>query len=277
MSFPVYPFGFLGSGLRTNFVISEDVENWVLLDEMGGVPLSAVVVTIEVESGVRVYGGAGTPGMDLTGLPDGSTVNLTNAGYISGKGGNGGTGGISGADGVSCSAADANPGQAGTNAIELDSDIILNIDNTGAYILGGGGGGGGGGSAAREAEGSEGWGGGGGGGAGSGLGGNGPGNADSGTAGSDTPTDVTGANGTGGAGGESLAGTTDTGGDGGDGGDWGTAGQNGDVSPTSGTNDCTGAVGTGGAAGKAIEYNGASPTVDISAGGSSPNLQGATS
>ena len=71
-----------------NISISSNQTDWNLItDGYGGVaPTLPQTVYMTVESAVVVTT------MDLTGLPDGSVIHLTNLGYIYGTGGSGGDG-----------------------------------------------------------------------------------------------------------------------------------------------------------------------------------------
>ena len=74
--------------ISRSLVISSDSVGWNLITEgFGGVaPVSPASVVITVNSGINVTS------MDLTGLPDGSTIRLINNGSIFGTGGAGGEG-----------------------------------------------------------------------------------------------------------------------------------------------------------------------------------------
>jgi len=81
--------------INKSITISENTENYNLItDGFGGVaPVGIVTVNIEVGAGVIVSSSStSTASMDLTGLSDGSIINLTNLGLIISKGGSGGTG-----------------------------------------------------------------------------------------------------------------------------------------------------------------------------------------
>jgi hypothetical protein len=74
--------------ISRNMVISSDSVDWNLVTEgFGGVPpVSPASVVVTVNSGINVTS------MDLTGMPNGSTVRLINNGRIFGTGGAGGEG-----------------------------------------------------------------------------------------------------------------------------------------------------------------------------------------
>lgn len=99
------------------------------------VPIYAYVT---INSGVYCQGSTtGSYGFNVgTGWPGSSYVQITNNGYITGKGGNGGAGGLTNAAGSA--------GGSGGTAILLGNNTT--IYNAGGYIQGGGGGGGGGGA-----------------------------------------------------------------------------------------------------------------------------------
>lgn len=113
----------------------------------GFTPLNA---TITIASNVYVYStSTSTPAFDYSNLPTNTTIQLTNNGYILGKGGDGGTGGN---------------GNNGGPALVLNS-VSLTITNNGTIAGGGGGGGGaqtgnvlaGGGGGAGGGDGGRGW------------------------------------------------------------------------------------------------------------------------
>jgi len=140
----------------TSLTISSNVSNFNLYSALGN-PTNAEDFIVQINLGVAV-GSQSTsqPAFTTGNLPAGSTVTLTNNGFIVGKGGNGGKGG-------DCGVITGGAGGNGGNALELT--VPTTINNLG--IIGGGGGGGG--AAGWEDDFSlAGWGGsGGGGGAGS--------------------------------------------------------------------------------------------------------------
>lgn len=110
-----------------------------------------VDASITINPGVTVYSTAiPTAGFILSpALPAGSTVTLTNAGTITGKGGAGGAGGdatVAGTAPYPVTVNNGTNGSAGGLGMLIASPITIN--NTGGIIGGGGGGGGGGGSRA---------------------------------------------------------------------------------------------------------------------------------
>jgi hypothetical protein len=247
-----------------------NVYAWLLL----GSPAGVGTYNIIIDPGVVIYSQSTLiAALDLLGFTAGSTVNLTNNGYILGRGGDGGNGYSSGdvTDGTTI-VIGRGPvdGSAGGLALQgPGAGITFNVTNANGFIWGGGGGGGGGGiSTDASAY------------AGAGGGGGGSGGSDGGTGG--IAANATPAIGTAGADGvpgpfgtPGVAGTganvgTATGGNGGAGGDWGTAGSAGD-SPTSHTTDIAG--GSGGAAGNAINNGGTA--VNFNSGSGSPNVKGA--
>lgn len=247
---------------------------------LAGRPSGIVTVSYTIPSGVILR--ASNPmdaALSLAGFASGSTINITNNGYILGAGGDGGNGGsVSCAGGNTESTLDttvAMPGEAGGNAIlGAGSGVTVNITNASGFIWGGGGGGGGGG-ATGDLSNANAVGSGGGGGAGVGGARGGKPVTLSNDVYKTTPTaggnSGGGISATAGAGGTASAlGGAATGGAGGAGGDWGTAGSAG-VSPTTETYDVAG--GAAGAAGKAVSLN--SSTVNILSGSGSPNVKGA--
>lgn len=257
------------SGATYNYRITENTVDWNLVAKVG-TPGGSVTVNITVEQGVIIQATCTeTPAMDLSGLPSGSTVNLTNLGYVIGKGGDGGDGGASTQALPSyalTAVIGANGGESGGDAIlGPGSGRTFNITNANGRILGGGGGGGGGSVTSALVASSAASGGGGGGGAGGG----GRGRAKSlsisvGTGGSDGSPGSTGPSGAGGGGGGGSSAGSNTGYSGGAGGSYGAAG----------SVDGSGGVG-GGAAGKAIELAGG--TANFFSGSGSPNVEGSVS
>lgn len=243
-----------------------------------GSPGSAVTVTVGISTGVVISASStATAALDLSGFVAGSTINITNTGYVLGKGGDGGDG----ATIEYTSAANyhikngARDGRNGGYAILCPgSGRTVNITNANGYLWGGGGGGGGGAATQGSANNDAAGGGGGGGGGGSGRGGNGgvvSYTADSGAIGSDGGNGSTGPSGTYGGGGSGATYNSGSGrgASGGNGGDWGTDGTDGG-DPTHST--ITTRYGAGGTAGKAVEPNGS--TVNILSGSSSPHVKG---
>jgi len=259
-----------GTGTTYSYTLAENTLDWNLLARVGTVG-SAITVNVTVNQGVIIQAStSGTPAMDLSGLPAGSTVNLINSGYILGKGGKGGIGGsFARAAGDAYSTNQGTAGRNGGNAVlGVGTGRTFNITNTNGFIWGGGGGGGGGGF--DSVVGNVGAaGGGGGGGAGGGDGGDeGAAQYSSHVRGTQGSTGSTGPSGAGGAGGGGASSGT-AGYAGGAGGGFGAAGTAGSV----GADANNGAAGT---AGKAIELNGGSaPT--FTGGSGSPNIKGAVS
>lgn len=259
-----------------SYTIDENTVDWNLLAKVGS-PGGAITANVTVSAGVVVQAlSTGTPAMDLSGLPAGSTVNLFNYGYILGKGGKGGNGAWAAVWRNSPDAAGgyqyADVGRNGGNAIKgPGSGITFNITNGSGYIWGGGGGGGGGGAGATFGGASDSAGGGGGGGAGGGEGGSILPAQVTSVSGGDGANGSTGVNGTYGAGGSAIN-NGGTGGAGGAGGDWGADGTAG----SAGSGGILAAAGAAGSAGKAIELSGASAPTFVSGSGS-PNVEGAVS
>lgn len=244
-----------------------------------GSPAGAATYTVNIAVGA-VFRSSGNRSyaLDTSGFTSGSTINLTNLGYIVGCGGRGGRGASQQNAGDDNFGYEGQDGEDGGTAIQgPGAGNTLNVTNANGFIWGGGGGGGGGGTSADDG-GNAANGGGGGGGAGFGLGGYGgglvyaegvtPGPGGNGTNGA-LFYDASASNGSGGAG--AQAGSA-TGGAGGNGGDFGITGQNG-TAPTAHGIDI--AAGSGGLSGKAINIAGG--TVNIINGGGSPNLKGAVS
>jgi hypothetical protein len=237
-----------------------------------GLVSGSVTINVTVNSGVTLSATTtGDFGLDTSGLPSGSIVNLYNAGYIVGKGGDGGPGAWWMGDAASGGGAGDqtnNPslfsvGLPGGAAIRgPGSTNTLNIYNTG-HIWGGGGGGGGGGITVTAPHTNTACGGGGGGGAGDGaggvafFGGQSQGTFDGGTGTDGLSAPNASAAGTAGTGAATSDGSA-TAGAGGAGGNWGTAGYDG-TGPTGKT--VTRYQGKGGAAGAAVTAEGSINTV----------------
>jgi hypothetical protein len=194
---------------------------------------------VSISSGVVIGSSStGVPAFDTGTFPAGSTLQLTNNGTITGRGGAGGAGG----KGASSCALVTAPTAGGAGGPALQMRLATTLTNNGS-IWGGGGGGGGG----RARGGNEAPKGGGGGGAGAGLVANAGGVGGTGAAGAG----ATGASGTltsggnGGAAGGIGAGT------GGAGGGPGLAGS----AATGGEGTCSQANAAGGAAGSAVLGN----------------------
>jgi hypothetical protein len=251
-----------------------DYQDFNLIQALGGTPGGPVTVTISVPVGAKFYASTHLNyGMDLSGLPSGSTINMTNLGYIQGAGGDGGDGAqaTSGQAGAGETLISGRAGRAGGTAIfGPDVGNTLNITNANGFIWGGGGGGGGGGATVENATTVGANGGGGGGGAGGGRPGWGGAGTEATTNGGTGIYGTRGPNGAQGAGGAgTTSGAPSAGGAGGAGGDWGVAGTAGTAQTGS---DFDAAAGTGGAAGNAVNDNGG--TVNFISGGTSPNVEG---
>lgn len=270
-------------GNRITIDSATPVSEWNLLDELfGGVaPASAVQVFITITGQTEVVSDTvGVPALDLTGLPDNSSINIINQGDVYGHGGAGGDGESYVSNDTSGCQITSNPkataGGDGGDAIVYDgTGVNLEIDNVNGRIFGGGGGGGGGRGCFSGLPCIGQAGGGGGGGSGgaatgglTGAGGSGGtstrnGSGDPAWQGSDGANGPTGPTGGGGAGGARATGLVCGGHeDGGDGGDFGAAG----TQTTGG--------GAAGAAGKAIENNGTGSTSFLTGGVQGTDVKG---
>lgn len=256
----------------TQLTISSN-ETDVYLFGRAGSPGSPVTVNVSIAAGVVLEASSpGSPALDLSGFPSGSTINLVNNGYILGAGGDGGMGAEIGASGSSIT--DLSAGQKGTDGgpaiLGPGSGRNCNITNGSGFIWGGGGGGGGGGAQATGTPSAANGGGGGGGKGGgrSGIGGRSAAFAGvlaaNGTPGGNGPNAVAGTGGAGNHGGGSTQG-----GAGGAGGDWATQGTAG--ATVSGAGQVTAAA-VGGQPGKAIDVNGGS--ISFVSGSGGPNVKG---
>ena len=262
-----------------NIIISTDTTNWDIIDNgFGGIaPTGPASVVIQVNSDVNISGILNGIAMDLKGLVDGSTIRIVNLGNIYGQGGLGGDGRDvwseeeSGICAVATTGGSA--GISGRDAIQVDGNVDVTIENVDGRIWGGGGGGGGGNSRERSVPPCQsGAGGGGGGGAGADVAG-GPGGsggsstqfgipvctATSGNAGTGG---VSGAGGSGGAG----CGGSCTGGPGGAGGDFGASGVVGGFGGLA-----------GGSGGGSVNHLGAGSITYTTGGVQGVDIKGATS
>jgi hypothetical protein len=265
-----------GAGTTLPITISSNCIDWNL-KAIVGVLGSPATINILVAAGVVVESSStGTPAIDLSGLISGCTINLTNLGYILGRGGRGGRGAEGSFPGSGATERIGTPGQPGGKAIlGPGSGSTFNITNGAGFIWGGGGGGGGGGCSISLSSIGTANGGGGGAGSGAAFGGEpglvvnsnvGPCNA---AAGGDS---TSGPNGTFGTGGAPAATGVGHGQAGGSGGDWGAPGVAGTPDTTNPAQMAAGALG---AAGKAIELSGGAATFTTGAG--SPSVKGAVS
>ena len=264
--------------VNASVVISANTQEYNLIDDaFGGVaPSGITAVDLTINSGVIVYG-VTEPAMDLTGLPDGSYINMTNLGHVIGFGGAAGDGMSveSETDGLSCIGSEfgGSAGSAGGDAITCDGDVALNITNAAGFIFGGGGGGGGGSSCLRgSAPCQSGGGGGGGGGAGSMSVGGAAGAAGDSTWFSTTVCTASvgnvgtgGSSGAGGSGGAGCGGAC-TGSAGGAGGEYGASGTVG-----------SGGGKAGGAGGDSVSHTGAGAVTYVSGGSQGVDIKGTTS
>lgn len=266
-----------GAGTTVPITIDSNSIDWNLKAIVGTLGSPATINILVTAGTIIESSSTGTPAMDLSGLISGCTVNLTNLGYILGRGGRGGRGGGAAYPGSGATYQRALDGQPGGQAIKgPGSGCTFNITNGSGFIWGGGGGGGGGGASANQVATGVANGGGGGAGSGAAFGGE-PGlvaepvvGTALATAGGDS---TSGVNGTFGAAGTSAsAGTGAAAKAGGAGGDWGAAGTAG-VADTTFTNQV--GAGAAGAAGKAAELSGGSAT--FVSGSGSPNVKGAVS
>ena len=255
-------YGATGGGTY-NVKISQSASDVSVLGLVGAV-LGSVTVNVTVNAGVVLSGSNVLGfGLDCSGLPAGSVVNLYNFGYIVGMGGFGGpgifwTGDASFGFGTGDQANNPSPSSAGQNggaAVNGPNGGTLNIYNSG-HIWGGGGGGGGGGYDTGTGAGVQ---------CATGAGGGGAGAGKGGTAwqGGQSAGTVLGGNGGDGnvapnssaagiAGGAAGAGAIA----GGAGGNWGTVGAS-PAQPTHVGGHVTRFSGIGGTAGAAVAPNGA--------------------
>jgi hypothetical protein len=249
------------AGASYPLTIASNVVDWKLLPLLGTIT-GALTVTVTVNQGVCCFASSPSEyGVDLSGLPSGSTVNLINNGYILGRGGDGADGAGSSYPGsgetiLSSSVA----GNGGGAVLGPGLSRTFNVTNTNGHIWGGGGGGGAGGvNVTMTGSGGTANAGGGGGGAGGGNSGKGgrvqaaPGSgvfvASNGLRGTNGPNGVGGTPGAGISTGAATVGVS------GAGGTYGVAGTTGGVSATTG--GAQGYLSAGGTAGKAIELQGA--------------------
>jgi hypothetical protein len=269
-----------GSSASNTVKVNANTTGFNLLAALGTV-VGSITATVIVAAGVVIQAvNTGTPAMDLSGLPAGSTVNLLNSGYIIGCGGDGADGAIASFPGSGTTTLSASIGKAGGNAIiGPGSSSTLNITNGNGHIWGGGGGGGGGGAydgvSSGNGVGNAGGGGGGAGGGKGGKGGRGVYIAGGGSSGADGGPGSAGPAGIGGALGAPSTSGTGMAGVSAAGGTYGVAGATG-TAPATVVAGHTGLFTAGGAAGKAIELLGAGAPTFLSGAGS-PNVLGAVS
>lgn len=250
----------VGAAFVFNQTISANTTNYNLRSAAiaaGWNQVSPLRASVTINSGVYVSSNStGAYAFDTgTSFPTGSSLSLTNNGFIVGMGGAGGNGaGYNNT--IVAGSAGGNGGPA------LRADAAISITNSGT--IAGGGGGGGGGTLYRQAVFDKGvWAGGGGGGgrssaasnavAGAGGVANEIGSGIVEAPGSAGTVGTTSAAGSGGAGGSAVdgGGITRSGGTGGAGGDWGAAGSAG----TTGSTPVTAGPYAGGAAGAAVVGN----------------------
>jgi len=270
-------FASIGSGGSTTGVsVSGNVTNLNLF-QAAGAPAGIVTVNVTVAPGVIVTSADNlAAALDVSGFTSGSTINLTNLGYIIGKGGDGANGGWASYPGSGTSIASSNLASAGGPAINgPGTGVTLNITNASGHIWGGGGGGGGGGAydgfASGNGCGNAGGGGGGAGGGKGGVGGLGVYISGGNALGGNGINGTIGVSGAGGAAGTGTAAGTAIIGVAGAGGAYGTAGSTG-VAPSTATAGHTAVFSAGGTAGKAINLAGGT-NVFVS-GGTAPNVIG---
>lgn len=273
-------FASIGSGGTTTGInISGNVQNLNLF-AAAGQPSGIVTVNAVVAPGVIITSADNlAAALDVSGFTSGSTINLTNLGYIIGKGGDGANGGWASYPGSGTSIASSNLAGGGGPAINgPGTGVTLNITNASGHIWGGGGGGGGGGAydgfASGNGCGNAGGGGGGAGGGRGGIGGLGVLIAGGNALGGNGINGTIGVAGAGGAAGVGTVGGTAIIGVAGAGGAYGTAGSTG-VAPSTATVGHTAVFSAGGAAGKAINLAGGT-NVFVS-GGTAPNTIGVVS
>lgn len=273
-------FASIGAGGSTTGVnVSGNTTNLNLF-AAAGQPSGIVTINLTIAPGVILTSADNlAAALDVSGFASGSTINLTNLGYITGKGGDGANGGWASYPGSGTSIASSNLAGGGGPAINgPGAGVTLNITNVNGHIWGGGGGGGGGGAydgfAAGNGCGNAGGGGGGAGGGRGGVGGLGVFLAGGNGLGGNGINGTIGVSGAGGAAGTGTVGGTALVGVAGAGGAYGTAGTTG-AAPSTATTGHTALFSAGGAAGKAINL--ATGTAVFVSGGTSPNVLGAVS
>ena len=136
----IIPTNFYGksNSVTINLAIASNTKNYNIFSNRGGSYVSGKsIINLTINSGV-IVGSSSTSTYALdtgSGWATGDVINITNNGYIAGKGGNGGNGG---------SGANAGVGTASGPAINLQWNITT-FTNSSVYVYSGGGGGGGGG------------------------------------------------------------------------------------------------------------------------------------
>lgn len=268
-----------GAGTTLPITINSNCLDWNLNAVLGTLGSPATINILVTKGTIIESSSTGTPAMDLSGLISGCTVNLTNLGYILGRGGRGGRGGAGNYPGSGVTMTTGLSGQPGGQAIKgPGSGCTFNLTNGSGFIWGGGGGGGGGGTSISVSVNSVANAGGGGAGSGAAFGGepgllgnNVFGGFPTGAPGGDSTSGVNGTFGAGGAGAAAGSGSAQSGGAGGDWGAVGTAGTADTTNPSADRSPPGGA----GAAGKAIELSGGAAT--FVSGSGSPNVRGTVS
>jgi hypothetical protein len=123
------------SGFSFTKTITTNTQNYNLLSDMhanGYTNGSAFTANITINSGVYVWSDSSTPAFDTGAITGTGTINLTNNGFIIGKGGNATNSGLNGSSTIPA------PGLPGHNAMNIQRNI--NIANNGAIAGGGGSG-----------------------------------------------------------------------------------------------------------------------------------------
>lgn len=127
-----------------NIAIASGVLDYNLRDEVDALGYdgsSAATVTVTIGSGVHVGASDPTVAAFRTGsFPGGSTISITNNGFIEGAGGKGGFGAFKSFD-LPAFNLSAEAGEAGGTALLIE--VASTLDNSAGTIRGGGGGGGG--------------------------------------------------------------------------------------------------------------------------------------
>jgi len=247
----VMPTNFYGKSntVTINLTIASNTKNYNIFSNKGGSYVAGKsIINLTVNSGIVVGStSTSTYAMDTgSGWATGDVINITNNGYIAGKGGNGGAGhfGASGDSGV-----------AGGAAINLQWNIAT-FTNSSGYIYSGGGGGGAGAPASGGRQ--RGYGGGGGGGSSIGAGGIGTQNGGNGTnhghGGGGAPLPPYGGGAGGSLGNYGGWGTPNIGGEG-SAGAGGGGGGGGATGGPGGSSQSNGVAGSGGGHGKGINLN----------------------
>ena len=133
------------NAVTINLTLASNTKNYNIFSNKGGSYVAGKsIINLTINGGVVVGStSTSTYAMDTgSGWATGDVINITNNGYIAGKGGNGNGGGGTNTDG--------SPGTAGGSSMNLQWNITTFTNSSGYVYSGGGGGGGGGGGSSSN-------------------------------------------------------------------------------------------------------------------------------